>query len=202
MRAGFLIMFSLLLALGVSCDFDIMKERTLEFVIPCEVCFEFTQNESSANFSRMVEIQFANRIDEELEENDISKEDVESIQVVSVSYEVKTVENGSWTITGEAEVMRADAGGEWKKILNYTEVSLLDAMDEVNYADLNQDGIEVVNQAAADYLGGSSPLLRFRIINGDVEPDPSPENRLIFAWEFCVHLHVVVSKDIEVPDPF
>ena len=69
-------------------------------------------------------------------------------------------------------------------------------------AKLHEDGVDVLNQALDQYIAGThSPRLVFIIDNGDVDPEPSSNDNIVFNWKSGLEIHVVVQQEFEVPDP-
>jgi hypothetical protein len=88
-------------------------------------------------------------------------------------------------------------------IVNYTSQSLEAAKAAPIDADLNEAGVEVVNQVLQNYLEDGDPMLRFEVDNADVGPvSPSPSDSLKFTWEACIEVHILYREELEVPDPF
>ena len=68
---------------------------------------------------------------------------------------------------------------------------------------LDAAGVELLNQALEDYIAGTAdPVLEFAVENGDVDPNPSVQDMLVFDWRGCVAIHIVAGVSLEVPDPF
>ncbi len=194
---------TVLVLLAAGCELDLMKEKTVDLVAPCEVCIEASHQASTGYFSSEHQISLGNEIDEVLSDYDLSRDDIRKLCLVSLGYEVRQVSGDeNWVISGEVDVKREDVSGQWKRLLDYSDISLRAAVDSLVYVDLDSSGVEIINQALDSYLSGVSPTLRFRISNGEVRPHPTENNKLIFTWEFCLRIHVVATKEIEVPDPF
>jgi hypothetical protein len=71
-------------------------------------------------------------------------------------------------------------------------------------ADLNQDGVDLINAAIADFLAGYDPVLEFWVDyeTGDVDPTPTPGDPLEFTWEGCLKLYIDFIEEYDVYDMF
>lgn len=187
-------------SLSSGCNFDLVKERAVDLVIPCEVCIEAEHNVSSADFHYETTVSLGSEIDEVLDDFDVKRDDIKQAKVVSVRCAVIDLDGTQdWTLTGEAEVMY---GGDWHKLLEYQDLSLRQAIEDVQYLSLSEVGVGIVNQAIEEYLDGAMPTLGFELTNNETNPDPTPENPLRFTWEFCIEMHIVANAEVEVIDPF
>jgi len=68
---------------------------------------------------------------------------------------------------------------------------------------LTSAGVDLLNTAFSDYLdpqNPQNPVLVFSA-NGDVSPNPSQNNRIVFDWQACIRVNVVIEQTLEVPEP-
>ena len=63
-------------------------------------------------------------------------------------------------------------------------------------------GVDVINQALADFLAGQSPVLTLRVSNGDVEPNPGQGDPITFSWRVTLMLQVTAEQALDVPELF
>jgi hypothetical protein len=163
-------------------------------------------NEDSENYVKTTYVFLADELDKALSDNDAAREDVVTARVVSVSYGVTQLPTNppphDWHITGAVTVERNDISDGPATLLNYTDESVRDSYGKHTPASLNRDGVEIINRAIDNYIAGGNPSLVFRLDNGAVSPVPTALDPIVFQWEPCMVLHIVVKKDIEVPDPF
>jgi len=179
----------------------VLEEKVIEVVYTGETCAEFLEAHESAQFTTPVIDDYGDRINDILEEEGLNRDDILAAKVMSAAYQVTEFDHGhDWTISGYITAEHIGNGGP-AAILTYTDQSLVAAMPEAVPADLNSDGVAVVNEALQAYLDGGYPMLKFEVHNGTVQPAPSPTDSLVFAWEACIKIHVVYSEELEVPDP-
>jgi hypothetical protein len=184
----------------------IMEDRTVEFVVTHETCVTFGVDSPTASFVVPATVSLADEINPALSDNDVAREDIVTVRVVSASYGVTAFTAPTpphdWHITGSISVERDDITDGPATLLDYTSESVQDAYGKHIPAHLNTDGVEIVNRALDDYIAGGNPVLRFKLNNDTVSPVPSSADRIVFEWKPCIVLHIVTKKDINVPDPF
>ena len=186
------------LVVGGGC---VLEEKVVEVVVTGETCAQFPENHESEQYTTPVIVDYASRINTVLEDNDLDREDIAEAKVMSASYRVTAFEHEhDWTISGFITVERLGDGVP-ETIIDYAGVSLLAAQASAINASLNEDGVQVVNQALQDYIDGGYPMLRFEVNNGSVTPAPSAADPIVFAWEACIKIHVLYREELEVPDP-
>jgi hypothetical protein len=199
-NAALILLTAALLAGASSC---IMEDRTVEFVVTEETCAPFDIDSQSASFSEAAQVWLSDNLNQVLDDNDASREDIVTARVVSLSYSVTQFSQAhDWDITGAVTVERGDVTDGPATLLNYTDQSVQDALGVRIPASLNEDGVSVVNRALDDFIAGGNPILVFKVNNGGVNPVPSASDHIVFQWQPCLVTHIVVKKDIEVPDPF
>jgi hypothetical protein len=199
-NAALILLTAVLLAGSSSC---VMEDRTVEFVITQESCATLDVDSPTASFGEMAVIFLADELNDALGDDDAAREDVVTVRVVSLSYGVTEFSHThDWTITGSFTVERQDVSDGPETLLNYTDQSVLEALGVRIPADLNADGVGVINRALDDFIAGGNPVLIFRMVNSGVSPAPTVSDNIEFQWEPCLVTHIVVGKDIEVPDPF
>lgn len=179
----------------------VLEEKVIEIVLKGETCAEFQENHDSEEFTTPVTIDYAERIDDILEDNDLGRSDIKRAKVMSATYQVTDFDHThDWSISGYITVENLTGGGP-ETVVNYTDQSLIAAQPAPVTASLDADGVLVINQALQDYLDGGYPTLRFTVQNGSVDPSPSPSDPIVFTWEACIKIHVSYQEELEVPDP-
>jgi len=180
----------------------IMEDRVVELVANETTCVEFVEDQSSVSFVTPATVNYAAMLNEILDDNDISREDIVSARLVSASYGVTEFPtHADWLITGSITVEREDVSDGPETLWNYASVSVSASLGKKIPMVLNSDGVGVLNRALGDFLAGGSPVLTFRVNNSGVAPAPSTSDHLVFAWQGCIVLDIVAKADIEVPDP-
>jgi hypothetical protein len=199
-NAALILLTALLLAGASSC---IMEDRTVEFVVTEETCAPFNVDSPSVTFEETAPVFLADDLNEVLSDNDAAREDIVTARIVSLSYSVTQFSHThDWDITGAVTVERQDVTDGPDTLLNYTDQSVQGALGVKIPADLNADGVDLINRALDDFVAGGNPVLIFKVVNGGVNPPPNASDHNVFQWEPCLVTHIVVKKDIEVPDPF
>lgn len=192
---------SLILMSG--CIYD---DLSSEIVVTEQICVSFTDYRESPELgSAVVCDRFKERILARISEYGADLEDIVSISVVSGTYHVtkpsKPDPKHDWTITAAVNVSRQDdPSGPVTDgpalFINRTSQSLLDAKGKPTVADMNSAGVEVINRALADLLEGMDPRLVLTMVDGIVDPAPTPEDPLTFKWNACVTFQAVVDMDL------
>lgn len=201
------VVFLLLFLIGAtSC---IMETKVMEVVLTDETCVDFEQYSEDEIFSDVEYVDYAAQIDTILWDNELSRADIISAHLVSASYRVTEFsQDTDWEITGAITVERADISHGPDTIVVYTEQSIRDAHgDALIPAFLHAAGVAVIDSALYDYINnGRNPIFVFRILNGDVDPNPSPigttPGPIDFSWQACIEVHIVTEHEGDYPDVF
>jgi hypothetical protein len=122
--------------------------------------------------------------------------------MIVATYEVLDPPAHDWTLTGAITVERVDNSDGPETVIDYASQSLMGAYGAPVFADLNEDGVDLINDAIDDYIAGQDPVLLFKVVNSACSPTPSSQDQLIFDWEACVLYYAVVAETLAVPDPF
>ncbi len=205
MKTRFLVpLLLLLVAFALSGSNCLLDEKVLEIVYFQKTCVDFEENEDSEVFTTPATMDYADELDDVLSNNEISKSDVNSARIVSASYMVTDFSHThDWDITGEITVRRVDTAGAAVTLVTYTGQSVLAALNNSVPAILDPAGVELLNDALEDYItDAADPVIEFSVENGNVNPNPSVTNMLVFDWRGCVAIHIVAGISLEVPDPF
>ncbi len=199
-RTGLVLFLFGLIQVAGGC---IMEDRVIELVINETTCAEFLEDHATVSFVTPATVDYAAEINEILDDNDISREDLVSARLVSASYGVTDFPtHDDWNITGSITVERNDIADGPSTLWEYTSVSVQGALGKKIPAVLNEDGVGVLNRALADFIAGGSPVLTFKVVNSGVTPAPSSGDRLLFTWNGCIVVDFVAKTDVEIPDPF
>jgi hypothetical protein len=196
MRTRFLIpLLLLLVAFALSGSNCLLDEKVLEIVYFHKTCADFVENEDSEVFTTPAIVDYAEDLDDILDDNAISKSDINCAHVVSASYMVTDFSHThDWDISGTITVRRVDTAGAAVTLVTYTSQSVLGALNNSIPAVLDPAGVELINQALEDYIADTAdPVLEFSVENGDVNPDPSAQDMLVFDWTGCVGIHIVAG---------
>ena len=184
-----------LVALGTGC---LIEDTGIEIVLKDTYCMTFAENHESETFVTPETFNLAEKLDEALEDAGVERNDVVRAAMITATYEVTALPAHDWTLTGEITVERTDIVEGPETVIDYASQSLMDAYGAPVFADLNQDGVELINDAIDDYIAGANPVLLFKVVNGACTPSPSSSDRLIFEWDACVHYYAVVAETLAV----
>ncbi len=183
----------------------ILKEKVIEIVLTNETCVDFEEfSEYAVWAGQPVSVDFAEEIEDVLEDAGVSRSEIKHAVVVSASYGVTDFQQvDDWVISGAVEVRRTDVPDGPDTVLAYSTQSVRDALGRMIRADLYKPGVELLSRALEDFTDNVNPILEFTVLNGDVDPDPQVRGVPIdFKWKACLVMHIVVVQDLEVPDPF
>ena len=169
-----------LVAIGSGC---ILEDTGIEIVIKDVYCMTFEEDHESETFVTPSTINLAEELDQALEDNDVSPDQVVRASMIIATYQVTDPPAHDWTLTGQITVERTDIVEGPEVIVDYASQALSDCTDAPVFADLNEDGVNLINDAIEDYLNGMDPILLFKVQNGDCDPSPSESDRLVFEWE-------------------
>jgi hypothetical protein len=181
----------------------IMETKVIEIVITDSTCELLDEYHESANYVTPAILNYADEIDQILEDNGYSREEIHSARVVSGSYIVTEFSHShDWVISGYIDVERTDIADGPATLINYTSQSVTAAMGDVVIAPLEDPGVALLDQALDDYLNGANPVLRIAVHNGNADPTPSPADPIEFTWRACIVIYVTTLEELEAPDPF
>jgi hypothetical protein len=194
-------LLAFVIAAGSGC---ILDEKVIQIVLSNEVFADFSENHTGASWTNTEVLDYAGEIDKILKDNGYSRDDIDEAKIVSAFAGVTSYGGTTnWMISGGIEVRRIDGTpGPWATIIDYTNASVPGLLGQKQSADLNTAGVTVLNQALADFIAGQDPVIEFRVVNGDVQPAPSPTNPIVFDWRAWLLFQIVLTEVVEVPDPF
>lgn len=196
----------LLLGLILGLSNCIMEDRTVELVVSGSTCVDFSQFDTTATFhSDPAIVYYTDELDQILQDNDVSRDDIVAIKLVSASYGVtNNFDQHDWTISGSITVARIDFGHIQGPVdlVTYTSQSVSDALGKTVPARLDSAGVAIMDSAFVDFINGVNPILVFQVVNGSVVPSPNESDPIQFDWNACIWVDFVTKTDLEVPDPF
>jgi hypothetical protein len=185
--------------LALSACFD-EEEKVLDIVLTGETSADFSQNETTAQWTEPAVIDIAQELRDILEDNGYATSDLADAKLTSVSYGVTAFDQShDWTIGGSITVTY---NGNTQTILDYASQSIQGALGEKISAPLEAGGVSLVNDALADFRAGQNPVLTFTINNGSTTPVPTVEDPMIFDWRAWLAIQVIIEEDVKVFDPF
>ncbi len=190
-----------LAALASGCIYDSLHSQV---VVTEKVAVTFMENLTSPTLSSsVVSDKFRERILEAIAEQGATLEDIESITMEEGSYKVTMPSKAGhdWVISGTVTVARQDdpmgpvtAGPETFIVLD--DQSLAAAKGKPVLADLDEDGVAIVNAALADLLEGATPRLVITLQSSSITPAPSASDPLKFGWLAQVTFQAVVNVEV------
>jgi hypothetical protein len=188
-------------AFGTSC---ILEDKVVQIVFTDKTSAEFFEDSEDELFRDTVVVDYADQIDDILEDNGLTRDSLDTAHLVSASYEVTRFEqNGDWTITGAILVDRMDISITGDTLVSYTNQSVREALNNKKKVKLHPAGVGIMNQALSQYIADThDPVLRYIVVNGNVEPSPGPGNPIVFDWKAWLTIQVLLTETFEVPDPF
>jgi hypothetical protein len=193
-----------LLIVSIAGLMGCLEDRETEIVLNDENCESFDEYRTSAVYTTPYLLDVAEEIDSLLADNDVSRGDILEAFLVSASYEITDFPHGElyhdWAFAGVIMVERIGSGNPPDTLLDYNDyITVSDAVvGDKTYVVLHEAGVAVINGALDDFITGADPVLRFTIENGDIEPDPSMIDPMIFSWEFCLFIQVLTTLDTEI----
>lgn len=194
--AGFLLTVALGILVAVSGCFD-----NGDLVINETVCVTFDQEITSGEFSTFVVCdQFKTKLVEELTKNGRELEDVKSIHMVHGTYKTQAIQRHDWKVTCQVWIARQDdpnASGYTDGPALFTSFhrqSLKKLKGYPTDADLESDGVELVDRALESLLDGEDPRLVLIVENEEVTPEPSESDPMEFKLRTCVKFQAIVRS--------
>lgn len=203
-----LMSFLVLLMAASGCVLD----EPTDIVLTKKFCVNFDELQTGPTLrSEVVCSKYNEAIQRYLEEEGIRPEDVVSVGLVSGTYQVSRVGHRrgtkphDWAIDGYVEIHRQDdpsgpidAGPA--TFVNFTEQSLYDARSKPTPADLNGEGVKILDQALWDFVvEGKDPRIILTLVNSEVTPEPTDKDPLDFMWRACVTIQFVVRTEPSTP---
>ena len=181
-----------------------LEDRETEIVLNDENCETFDEYRTAENYTTPYILDIAAEVDALLADNDVSREQILDAFLVSASYEITDFPHGElyhdWDFAGVITIERIGSGNPPDTLLDYRDyITVSDAVvGDKTYVILHDDGVTVINEALDDFITGADPVLRIVVATGDIEPDPSISDPLVFSWEFCLFIQVITTLDTEI----
>ena len=199
---GVLMLASLLVGLN-GC---ILETTEITLVITDYVCTGFEENHDSENYTDETvtfDDDFFDELDEILDDNDMTKDDIDGVSVVGVYYQVVTgPTNPPWTVSGRIWI-EVDGGGP-VLLATYQSVVLTGPMADPIAITTVEAGLTALNAALEDYLAGGYPTIVFTADRetGDIDPSPSALAPFVMTWNGCVSMRVDFVEEYDIYDLF
>jgi len=128
-----------------------LEEKTLDIVLTGETYADFSQDETSENWTEPAVIDMAQEIRDILDDNGVSG-DLTGAHVTSASYGVTQFsQDHDWDISGAITVTYK---GTTETLINYTSQSVTAALGKKISAPLLPAGVDLINLALQDFLDG------------------------------------------------
>jgi len=173
-----------------------------DMVLNETVCVTFDQDITSGSFSTFVVCdQFKEQLLEALTKNGRSLDDVKSIHMVNGTYKTQAVVHHDWRFTGDIFIARQDdpnASGYTDGpalFTSFNHQSLKKLQGRPEDADLEADGVELVDRALDSLLDGENPRLILIVENDSVSPEPSESDVMSFKLRTCVKFQAILKSD-------
>ena len=208
MRKSLITVLALLLCLSTLGSGCILQDVIANLIVTHEACAEYAQREDSASWNDpFILTGYGDQMDDALEKNGYSRSDITDAKLTAAHYGVTMfdVTGHDWIIAGSIIVTRNDGpnAGATGTLIDYTGVSVAQALGQKIPASLNAAGVAIINQALVDFLAGANPTLTFNDSNSSVTPVPSPNDSLIFDWKAWITVQLNVETNVEnIPDPW
>jgi hypothetical protein len=188
----------------------VLHTRTLTIVVTDFVCTGFYENHDNENYTDdvvTVDETFFQDLDNILADNDLTKDDVESVEVVGAYYQVTDgPDYGPWTVSGKVWIIVDE--GPRIPIISYQSIHVTGPMAAPVRVNTVQAGLDALNGALEEYLAEPSPL-DYPMIEfvadretGDIDPTPTIDEPLIMTWDGCLSMRVDFTEEYDVYDLF
>jgi hypothetical protein len=181
------------------------EEKVFDIVIGDGVCPEedFEQDSESEVFTSTVTVAAGAEIDSTLARNGYSRSDISSVVLNGATYVVTMYEGDTdWEISGAILIQRTDVSPVLEDtLLSYSEASVPGSLHNPQTAAITAAGADIINQAFEDFLAGANPEFTFIVVNGDCEPNPEPENRIVFNWTACLQVQLIGTTTADIFEP-
>jgi len=198
----------LLLIAAILCTSCILDEKVIEVILRNSTCLDFQEYDEDETFSTPDTIDMADEIGETLAENGMSRGDIVTASLISCTYEVTDltppVGHADWVISGAITVERIDKARAATTLVEYDTQSIVGAMGLTDpiVADLTPAGVDLLNEALADFIAGDDPVIVVKTENGNVDPDPTPSDPIDFDWQACLNFYLQFDETLDLIDLF
>jgi len=188
----------------------ILETTTVTIVVTDYVCTGFTEDHDSENYmdeSETIDDSFFLDLDTLLQENDLTKDDVVSAEVLGAFYQVTSGPSfGPWDVSGSIYV--SVDGGPHVLVATYQIINLSGPMTDPVRIDTYEGGLDVLNAAIDQYLSADNPAMYPEITfyadreTGDIDPSPTPAEPFQMTWNGCLSMRVDFTEQYDVYDMF
>jgi len=177
---------------------SLAKDASL--VLQEEFCVTFDVVMTAAeNDFVVVADEFATDILAWLGANDVDLDDICSIFQSSGRIVLAEEYSGhDWDFTAMIKLKRLDIYDDYRLYLRNQTVRIPDQIAGDGYVPrFAFRGVRVVNRALTDLVEGQMPVLsaHLKLVDSDIDPEPSEMDPLIFSWDACVNVVAVVGNN-------
>jgi hypothetical protein len=177
-----------------------LDDKVLDLVVTGETSADFPVNETSSSWTKVAGLDVGQAIRDILNDNGYDDSDIKSAHMTSVHYGVSSFsQDHDWDISGSIQVTY---NGNEQPLMSYVSQSVQGALGKKIPATLHSQGVDLINQALADFVSGQNPVLTFTINNLGTAPTPTALDPMIFDWRAWLAIQVILNEEVTVPDPF
>jgi hypothetical protein len=153
-------------------------------------CVQFDEVRTSVPFStEVVSDLFAEQFLASLAAQGLTADDLGLIRMTGGSYALKgNIQGHDWVITSRVDVQRQGGIFPFEPFVNTTTTNLKGLKGKGENADLNQEGVNIIDVALEDLVNGGDPVLLVKMVATEVVPAPSPQDPMIFTWQACIEV--------------
>lgn len=186
-------------ALGVMLAFAGCITSQSDFVVTDEICANITEHQTTGSFSSFTVVDdFKDQLEKALEKAGKKSTDVKSIHMISATFSTQSVSPKDATATADIEIARQDTpGGGYDDgpaaFVTFDNTLLSSLKGKPTDAQMNADGVALVDRALAALLAGQDPRLVLIVNNETITPEPTESNPLDFKVRACVRFQAVVA---------
>jgi hypothetical protein len=172
-----------------------------DLVITDEVCVNLDEHATTGSFSTFAVCdQFKTQLEKKLQQYGKGPKDVKSIHMTSATFKTMSVNPKDAKVTADIDIARQDVPASPyddgpASLVTFHNQYLRDLQGKPTDAQLNADGVALVDRALASLLNGQDPRLILIVNNETVTPTPTPSNPLDFKVRTCVRFQVVISGE-------
>lgn len=182
-----------LTAVTTSCIYD---PQSGEVVVTETICVNMHQYETDGDISsRAINDKFRERLLDEIDSYGATLDDIQSINVVSATYKLASLKNTrhDWRVAADVYVSRNDVSDGPEMLISFSNQSIEALKGKPVVADLDGDGVALLNRALDDLLDGMDPSVSVVLMNTSISPEPTVDDPLQFNWVACVEFQAVVD---------
>jgi len=180
------------------------KKKVVEIILTAKTCGEWHQDSESEIFTDVDTVDIAGEINDALAEAGVPRDSIVTASIMGGAYgstSFTVTGPPDWLISGAIEIERV--GGVSATIINYDTASVKNSLGLEITAPLQSAGVALMQAGLDDYLAGSDDVtFIYRIINGDVNPDPDATQPIVFSWKAWIYLQVEMTQGFEWIDPW